>query len=209
MQADLLGAAALGIRDLILITGDPPILGDYPDATAVFDIDAVGLTNLASRLNRGLDLGGNDIGPSPGFVVGVGLNPTASDLERELARYRWKVEAGAEYAVTQPIFDVEALDRFLDRLPGRRIPILAGIWPLQSLKNAEFLNTEVPGVKVADRVLERMAAAGDAEAQRRAGLDIALEMVAAVRDRVQGIQVSVPFGRVEGVRELLEAVRAG
>ncbi len=209
MQADLLGAAALGIRDLILITGDPPILGDYPDATAVFDIDAVGLTNLASRLNRGLDLGGNDIGPSPGFVVGVGLNPTASDLERELARYRWKVEAGAEYAVTQPIFDVEALDRFLDRLPGRRIPILAGIWPLQSLKNAEFLNTEVPGVKVAERVLERMAAAGDAEAQRRAGLDIALEMVAAVRDRVQGIQVSVPFGRVEGVRELLEAVRTG
>jgi len=209
MQADLLGAAALGIRDLILITGDPPILGDYPDATAVFDIDAVGLTNLASRLNRGLDLGGNDIGPSPGFVIGVGLNPTASDLDRELARYRWKVEAGAEYAVTQPIFDVEALDRFLDRLPGRRIPILAGIWPLQSLKNAEFLNTEVPGVKVAERVFERMAAAGDAEAQRRAGLDIALEMVAAVRDRVQGIQVSVPFGRVEGVRELLEAVRAG
>jgi homocysteine S-methyltransferase len=207
MQADLLGAAALGIRDLILITGDPPILGDYPEATAVFDIDAIGLTNLASRLNHGLDPGGNDIGPSPGFVIGVGLNPTAPDMERELARYRWKVEAGAEYAVTQPVFDVEALDRFLDALPGRRIPILAGIWPLQSLKNAEFLNTEVPGVKVADRVLERMAAAGDAEAQRRTGLDVALEMIAAVKDRTQGVQVSVPFGRVEGVRELVLAVR--
>lgn len=208
MQADLLGAAALGIRDLILITGDPPILGDYPDATAVFDVDAIGLTNLAARLNHGQDLGGNALGASPGFVIGVGLNPTAADLERELARYAWKVEAGAEYAVTQPVFDVEALDRFLDRLPGRRIPILAGIWPLQSLKNAEFLNTEVPGVKVAERVLERMAAAGDAERQRRTGLDIALETVAAVRDRVQGVQVSVPFGRVEAVRELLEAVRA-
>jgi homocysteine S-methyltransferase len=209
MQADLLGAAALGIRDLILITGDPPILGEYPDATAVFDVDAIGLTNLASRLNHGLDLGGNAIGPSPGFVIGVGLNPTAAEPERELARYRWKVEAGAEYAVTQPVFDVEALDRFLDRLPGKRVPILAGIWPLQSLRNAEFLNTEVPGVKVADAVLERMAAAGDAEAQRRTGLDIAREMVAAVRDRVEGVQVSVPFGRVESVRELIEAVKAG
>ncbi|MFM8980892.1 MAG: bifunctional homocysteine S-methyltransferase/methylenetetrahydrofolate reductase [Planctomycetia bacterium] len=208
MQADLLGAAALGIHDLILITGDPPVLGDYPEATAVFDIDAIGLVNLAARLNHGLDPGGNDIGPSPGFVIGVGLNPTAADMERELARYRWKVEAGAEYAVTQPVFDIEALDRFLDRLPGRRIPVLAGIWPLQSLKNAEFLNTEVPGVKVADRVMERMAAAGDAAAQRAVGLDIALEMVAAVRDRTQGVQVSVPFGRVESVAALVAAVRA-
>jgi homocysteine S-methyltransferase len=208
MQADLLGAGALGIKDLILITGDPPILGEYPDATAVFDVDAIGLTNLASRLNHGLDLGGNEIGPSPGFVIGVGLNPVAVDMDRELARYRWKVEAGAEYAVTQPVFDVAALDQFLDRLPGRRIPVLAGIWPLQSLRNAEFLNTEVPGVKVADAVMDRMAKAGDAESQRRVGLDIALEMVAAVRDRVEGIQVSVPFGRVEGVRELIQAVRA-
>lgn len=208
MQADLLGAAALGIHDLILITGDPPILGDYPEATAVFDIDAIGLVNLAARLNRGLDPGGNDIGPSPGFVIGVGLNPTASDMERELSRYRWKVEAGADYAVTQPVFDIDALDRFLDRLPGRRIPVLAGIWPLQSLKNAEFLNTEVPGVKVADRVMDRMAAAGDAASQRAVGLEIALEMVAAVRDRTQGVQVSVPFGRVESVAALVEAVRA-
>jgi homocysteine S-methyltransferase len=208
MQADLLGAAALGIRDLILITGDPPILGDYPDATAVFDVDAIGLTNIVSRLNHGLDMGGNPIGGSTNFVIGVGLNPTSTDLAREVERYRWKVEAGAEYAVTQPVFDVEALDRFLDLLGEPRIPILAGIWPLVSLRNAEFLNTEVPGCKVADSVMARMAAAGDAEGQRRVGLDVALEMITAVRDRVEGLQVSVPLGRVAIVRELLEAVRA-
>ncbi len=208
MQADLLGAAALGIRDLILITGDPPIMGDYPDATAVFDVDAIGLTNLVSRLNHGLDLGGNPIGASTNFVIGVGLNPTAVDLEREVSRYRWKVDAGAEYAVTQPVFDVAALDRFLDRLGRPRIPILAGIWPLASLRNAEFLNTEVPGCKVADAVLQRMAAAGDAAAERRVGLEIAIEMIEAVKGRVDGIQVSVPFGRVEVVGELVGAVRS-
>jgi len=207
MQADLLGAAALGIRDLILITGDPPIVGDYPDATAVFDVDSIGLVNIATRLNHGLDLGGNPTGGSTNFVIGVGLNPTATDLEREISRYRWKVDAGAEYAVTQPVFDVDALDRFLDLLGEDRVPILAGIWPLVSLRNAEFLNTEVPGCVVADEVLERMAAAGDAESQRRAGLQIAVEMIHAVNDRVEGIQVSIPFGRVAIVEELLAAVR--
>jgi homocysteine S-methyltransferase len=209
MQADLLGAAALGVRDLILITGDPPILGDYPEATAVFDMDAIGLTHMASRLNHGLDIGGNPIGSSTNFVIGVGLNPTAVELEREVARYRWKVDAGAKFAVTQPVFDVEALDRFLDLLGPGRIPILAGIWPLVSLRNAEFLNTEVPGVKVADAVMDRMAAAGDAESQRKVGLEVAVEMIEAVRDRVQGVQVSIPFGRVAIVRDLLDAVRVG
>ena len=208
MQADLLGAAALGIRDLILITGDPPIVGDYPDSTAVFDIDSIGLVNLAARLNHGLDIGGNPTGGSTNFVLGVGLNPTATDLDRELARYRWKVDAGAEYAVTQPVFDVGALDQFLDLLGDDRLPILAGIWPLVSLRNAEFLNTEVPGCVVADDVLERMAAAGDAEGQRRVGMEIAVEMIRAVNDRVEGVQVSVPFGRVAIVEELLAAVRA-
>jgi homocysteine S-methyltransferase len=209
MQADLLGAAALGVRDLILITGDPPILGDYPDSTAVFDMDAIGLTNMVSRLNHGLDIGGNDIGGSTNFVIGVGLNPTSTELDRELSRYHWKVDAGAEYAVTQPVFDIEALDRFLDLLGESRIPILAGIWPLVSLRNAEFLNTEVPGCSVADSVLERMAAAGDAERQRAVGLEVAVEMIEAVRDRVEGVQVSVPFGRVQIVRDLLDAVRVG
>jgi homocysteine S-methyltransferase len=151
-------------------------------------------------------MGGNPIGGSTNFVIGVGLNPTSADLAREVERYRWKVEAGAEYAVTQPVFDVEALDRFLDLLGEPRIPILAGIWPLVSLRNAEFLNTEVPGCKVADSVMQRMAAAGDAESQRRVGLEVAIEMVESVRDRVEGLQVSVPLGRVAIVEELLQAV---
>jgi homocysteine S-methyltransferase len=138
LQADLLGASALGVRNLLLITGDPPILGDYPEATAVFDLDAIGLVNVGSRLNRGQDLAGNVTGPSAGFVLGVGLNPTATNLDREIERWRWKVDAGAEYAITQPVFDADALFRFLDRLPpGRSIPVLAGIWPLQSVRNAE------------------------------------------------------------------------
>ncbi len=207
MQADLLGAAALGIRDVLLITGDPPILGDYPDATAVFDVDAIGLTNIVNRLNHGLDMGENPTGGSANFVIGVGLNPTSSQMDREVSRYHWKVDAGAEYAITQPVFDVDALDRFLDLLGENRIPILAGIWPLTSLRNAEFLNTEVPGCRVAKAVLDRMADAGDAEKQRRVGVEIAVEMIEAVRDRVEGIQVSIPFGRVAVVRELLDAVR--
>jgi len=206
MQADLLGASALGVRDLLLITGDPPLLGDYPDATAVFDVDAIGLTNIVSQLNRGLDLGGNETGRSTNFVIGVGLDPTSSEMERELSRYRWKVEAGAEYAITQPVFDIAALDRFLDDLGSPRIPIIAGIWPLASLRNAEFLNTEVPGVTVSESILKRMAAAGNKQAQRETGMQIAVEMVQAVRDRVEGIQVSIPFGRVEVVGELLDAV---
>lgn len=208
LQADLLGASALGVRDLILITGDPPILGDYPEATAVFDVDAIGLTNVASRLNRGLDLAGNATGPSTGFVIGVGLNPTASSLRREAERYRWKVDAGAEYAVTQPVFDPDALARFLDLLPSPTIPILAGIWPLQSVRNAEFLATEVPGVTVPDRVRERLSAVADAEGQRRVGNDIAVEMAVAVKDRVAGWQVSLPFGRVEAAEKFLAGLRA-
>ncbi len=209
MQADLLGASALGVRDLIIITGDPPILGDYPDATAVFDVDAIGLTNIVSRLNHGLDLAGNETGQSTEYVIGVGLNPTSTEQEREISRYRWKVDAGAEYAVTQPVFDIDALDRFLDELGEDRIPIIAGIWPLASLRNAEFLNSEVPGVSVAESILERMAAAGDKESQRAMGIEIAVEMIEAVRDRLQGIQVSIPFGRVSVVKELLDAVQDG
>jgi methionine synthase I (cobalamin-dependent)/5,10-methylenetetrahydrofolate reductase len=207
IQADLLGASALGMRNLILVTGDPPILGDYPDATAVFDVDAIGLTNIAARLNRGLDLAGNPTGPSTAFVIGVGLNPTAQDLAREVERYRWKVDAGAEYAVTQPVFDVAALFRFLDALPEPHIPVLAGVWPLQSLRNAEFLNSEVPGVHVPEAVRARLAAHADVESQRRVGAEVAAEMAHAVRDRVQGFQVSLPFGRVEAAASFLAALR--
>jgi homocysteine S-methyltransferase len=198
MLSDLLGAAASGLNNLLIITGDPPKLGPYPDATAVFDIDSIGLTNLVARLNHGLDPGGNALGDPTRFLIGVGVNPAAPDLERELRRFAWKVEAGAEYAVTQPVFDLAQLDRFLQRVESFRIPIVAGIWPLVSLRNAEFLANEVPGISVPDEVLERMrrASAAGKEAALAEGVGIAREMAAAVAGRVQGMQVSAPLGRV-------------
>lgn len=206
MLSDLLGAAASGISNLLLITGDPPKMGPYPDATAVFDIDSIGLTNLVARLNHGLDPGGNDLGSATRFVIGVGVNPAAPDLDRELRRFEWKVEAGAEYAITQPVFDLEQLDRFLARANGFGIPVVAGIWPLVSLRNAEFLANEVPGITVPDEVLERMrrASAGGKEAALAEGVSIAREMLTAVRQRVQGAQVSAPLGRVPVALEVLD-----
>ncbi|HEY0528442.1 MAG TPA: bifunctional homocysteine S-methyltransferase/methylenetetrahydrofolate reductase, partial [Gemmatimonadaceae bacterium] len=199
MLSDLLGAAAVGLRNILLITGDPPKMGPYPNATAVFDIDAIGLTNLVSQLNHGLDPGGNAIGAPTKFAIGVGVNPAALDPAHELRRFEWKVEAGAEYAITQPVFDVEQLERFLGTIEHTRIPIVAGIWPLVSLRNAEFLANEVPGVVVPARVIERMRAAS-AESKERGvaeGIAIAREMLERVRPLVQGVQVSAPFGKVE------------
>lgn len=196
MQSDLLGAAALGIRNLLLITGDPPKMGPYPQATAVFDIDSIGLTNMVSRLNHGLDLGGNPIGAPTSFCIGVGVNPAALDLEHELRRFAWKVEAGAEYAITQPVFDVEQLKRFLSQVAGCRVPIIAGIWPLASYRNAEFMSNEVPGVVIPPHVLARMH---DADARGQGSLEgarIAREMYLEVRSLVQGIQVSAPLGKI-------------
>jgi methionine synthase / methylenetetrahydrofolate reductase(NADPH) len=209
MLSDLLGAAASGLNNLLIITGDPPKMGPYPDATAVFDIDSIGLTNLVARLNRGLDPGGNPLGDPTRFLIGVGVNPAALDLDRELRRFAWKVEAGAEYAVTQPVFDLDQLDRFLERVGSFRIPIVAGIWPLVSLRNAEFLANEVPGISVPDAVLERMRRASGAgkESALAEGVRIAREMAVAVRGRVQGIQVSAPLGRVPVALEVLGAAR--
>jgi methionine synthase / methylenetetrahydrofolate reductase(NADPH) len=210
MLSDLLGAQALGLRNLLLITGDPPKMGPYPDATAVFDIDSIGLTNLVSRLNRGLDPGGSSIGAPTSFVVGVGVNPGAADLEHELRRFYWKVEAGAEYAITQPVFDVEQLLAFLERLDreGIRIPIVAGIWPLVSARNAEFLANEVPGVVVPEPVLARMRAASarGKEAGVEEGILIAQEMLAESYPHIQGVQVSAPFGRVDLALRVFEAI---
>ena len=205
MLSDLLGAAAAGLHNLLIITGDPPKMGPYPDATAVFDIDAIGLTNLVSRLNHGLDPGGNPIGAPTRFVIGVGVNPAAPDLERELSRLAWKVDAGAEYAVTQPVFDLDQLDRFLDRTARHELPIVAGIWPLVSLRNAEFLANEVPGISVPEAVLERMrrASAVGREEGLAEGVRIAQEMLAAVRGRVQGVQIAAPMGRVPVALEVL------
>jgi methionine synthase / methylenetetrahydrofolate reductase(NADPH) len=199
MLSDLLGASAIGLRNILLITGDPPKMGPYPNATAVFDIDAIGLTNLVNKLNHGLDPGGNAIGAPTSFAIGVGVNPGAIDVAHELKRFAWKVEAGAEYAITQPVFDVEQLERFLASIDGARIPIIAGIWPLLSLRNAEFMANEVPGVIVPDHIIERMrrASAKSKEHGLQEGIAIAREMLERVRPSVHGAQVSAPFGKVE------------
>jgi methionine synthase / methylenetetrahydrofolate reductase (NADH) len=205
MLSDILGAAAGGLRNILVITGDPPKMGPYPDSTAVFDIDSIGLTNLVYRLNHGLDPGNNPIGGATKWVIGVGVNPAAVDVDRELSRFHWKVDAGAEFAVTQPVFDPRQLESFLDRVTSYRIPVVAGIWPLLSSRNAEFLANEVPGVSVPDEVLARMRAAQEKgkEAALAEGVQIAREMLARVRPLVQGVQVSAPFGRVEVALDVL------
>ena len=212
MQSDLLGAAGLGLRNVLAITGDPPKLGPYPQATAVFDVDAIGLVNMLKRLNTGLDLGGASIGKPTSFTVGVGANPVAPDPERERNRFRLKVEAGAEWAITQPVFDAESLFRFLDfaqGLGGRGgIPVIAGIWPLKSRRNAEFMANEVPGAHVPASVLARMARWDSAEDQLKEGQAIAREIIEAIRPRVQGLQLSAPFGQVELVAPLLPTPEA-
>ena len=199
MLSDLLGASAAGLRNLLLITGDPPKMGPYPEATAVFDIDAIGLTNLVSRLNHGMDPGQNPIGEPTRFVIGVAANPGPVDVEREMSRFRWKVEAGAEFAVTQPVFDPQQFEEFLVDVEQYDIPIVMGIWPLVSLRNAEFLANEVPGISVPGDIMDRMRQAqeGGKEAALAEGVAIAREMFERFKDVVQGVQVSAPFGRVE------------
>ena len=199
MMSDLLGAAAAGLRNVLLVSGDPPAAGPYPDATAVFDIDSIGLTNLVHGLNRGLDPGGGSIGAPTEFVIGVAANHEAVDQEREVRRFRYKVDAGADFAVTQPVFDPVSLERFLERVSGGDIPVIAGIWPLLDLRNAEFLANEVPGVSVPAATVERMrrAQASGAEAALEEGVAIALEMIEAVRPMVRGFHISAPWGRVD------------
>ena len=205
IQSDLLGAAAVGIRNLICITGDPPKMGNYPDATAVFDVDAIGLVNIVHNLNRGLDLGENPIGTGTGFVIGVGANPGLSDMDEEIRRFEYKVEAGAEYAVTQPVFDLRLLENFLRRIEHCRIPVVAGIWPLVSVRNAEFMKNELR-VSVPDAILERMARAQTPELARAEGVAIAREMLIAARQMVQGAQISAPSGRYSSAVDVLEAL---
>lgn len=205
MMSDLLGAAALDLRNLLIITGDPPKMGPYPDATAVFDIDSIGLTNMVNKLNHGLDLGNNPIGKPTAFSIGVGVNPGAVNIEDEIRRFEWKVEAGAEYAITQPVFDTDQLRSFLGKIAHVRIPIIAGIWPLVSFRNAEFLHNEVPGVNVTPEILERMRIASDIgkDEAREEGITIARELLAEVRDIIQGVQVSAPFGNVQYALQVL------
>lgn len=197
MQSDLLGAAALGIRNLLLVTGDPPKMGPYPQATAVFDIDAIGLANMVRHLNQGQDLGGHPMGSQTAFCYGVGVNPAALDLDHEMRRFAWKVEAGAQFAITQPVFDLKQFEAFLERARPFGIPIVAGIWPFASHRNAEFMANEVPGVAVPRDLLRRMQKAEAAGRAAAEGVAIAREMLAHVREDLAGVQVSAPLGKVD------------
>ena len=199
MQADLLGCAAAGIRNLLFITGDPPKLGHYPNATGVFDTDSIGLCAVQRRLNRGVDLGGQTIEPPTNAVIGVGLDPTSLDQKREIKRFRRKIDAGAEFAITQPVFDPDFLKSFLDEIGECPIPVIAGVWPLASFRNAQFMQNEVPGVIIPDAIMQRMEniSTRSRDEQLAVGIEIARESVAAVRDFVAGIQISAPFGRIE------------
>jgi homocysteine S-methyltransferase len=208
IQSDLLGASSIGLKNILCLTGDPPKLGNYPDATAVYDVDAIGLVNIVRRLNHGLDIGGNPIGASTGFTIAVAANPGVPDLDHEVRRFAWKVEAGAEYGITQPVFDLRVLETFLKRIEGFRIPIVAGIWPLTSLRNAEFMKNDLR-VSVPDEILLRMQRASTPDAARAEGIRIAQEMLEAARSMVQGVQVSAPFGRYSAAAEVLAAVLPG
>ena len=208
IQSDLLGAASLGLRNILCLTGDPPKLGNYPDATAVFDVDAIGLVNIVRNLNSGLDIGGNSIGASTGFAIGVAANPGVPDLDNEVRRFAYKVEAGAEYAITQPVFDLRLLEAFLKRVEQFRVPVIAGIWPLVSLRNAEFMRNDLR-VFVPDEILLRMQQADTPELARAEGVKIAQEMLLAARGMVQGVQVSAPSGHYEAALTVMESVLAG
>ncbi len=202
IQSDLLGASSIGLRNILCLTGDPPKLGNYPDATAVFDVDAIGLVNIVRRLNHGLDIGANPIGASTNFTIAVAANPGVPDIENELRRFAYKVEAGAEYAITQPVFDLRLLEAFLKRIEEFRIPVIAGIWPLASLRSAEFQKNELR-VAMPDEIMIRMAKAETPDAAKREGIQIAKEMLEAVRPMVQGVQVS---GRYAAAAEVISSV---
>jgi len=202
IQSDLIGAASIGLKNILCLTGDPPKMGNYPDATAVFDVDAIGLTRIARNLNHGLDLGANPIGASTGFTLACAANPGVGDIDHEIRRFASKVEAGAEYAITQPVFDLRLLEQFIRRIEEFRIPVIAGIWPLISLRNAEFLKNDLH-ISMPDEILARMTAATTPEAARAEGVLIAQEMLAQARTMVQGCQVSAPFGKYSAAAQVL------
>jgi methionine synthase / methylenetetrahydrofolate reductase(NADPH) len=203
MQSDLLGAHSMGVRNLLIITGDPPRVGDYPDATAVYDVDSIGLTNVVSRLNRGLDIGEQSIGEPTAFHIGVAVNPGSREPQDELRRFEYKVEAGAEFAFTQPVFDAAGFAEFLQRIGGARIPIIAGILPLESLRHAEYMANEVPGVHVPDAVVERMRRAESDGRAAAEGIQIAREVAAEIRPLVQGLQISTAAGALDAALQVM------
>jgi methionine synthase I (cobalamin-dependent)/5,10-methylenetetrahydrofolate reductase len=205
IQSELLGAHTVGVRNLICITGDPPRMGTYPDATAVFDVDAVGLTHIVNNLNQGLDIGGNPIGSQTALLLGVGANPGALNLDEEVRRVEWKAQAGAEYIVTQPVFDLSLLEQFLTKIQRLKVPVICGIWPLTSYRNAEFMVHELR-VPVPEHFMDRMRRADNAENARQEGVAIAREMVERVRHIVEGVQLSAPFGHYSMAIQVAEAI---
>jgi homocysteine S-methyltransferase len=205
IQSELLGAHSAGVRNLICITGDPPRMGLYPDATAVFDVDAIGLVNIVRNLNYGLDIGGNPMGSQTALLTGVGANPGALNMDEEIRRFEWKVQAGADYVVTQPVFDLDLMEAFLKRIEHAKIPVMCGIWPLTSFRNAEFMVNELR-VPVPEPFMERMRRVDNAEKAREEGVAIAREMVERVSAMVQGVQLSAPFGRYQMAIDVAEAI---
>ena len=206
IQSDLLGAYALGLRNVLAITGDPPKLGDYPDATAVYDVDSVGLIRIMSHLNNGCDLAGNSIGPALGIHIGCGADPSKADWEKEVARLEDKVRAGAEYIMTQPVYDPRTVERFLSLIKHLQVPVLIGILPLYSHRNAEFLHNEVPGMSIPEDIRERMKRAGSGEEAHAEGVRIAQEALLAAREQAQGAYIMPPFNKVELAVRVIEVL---
>jgi homocysteine S-methyltransferase len=204
IQSGLLGAYALGVKNVLAITGDPPKLGNYPDATGVFDVDAIGLINIINRLNNGLDISGAPIGEPTGFFIGCGVNPGAINLDEELRRLDWKIDAGAEYMITQPVFDIKVFEYFLNKIQHIKVPIIAGLWPLTSLRNAEFMNNEVPGCIVPEDIMDRLRKVEDSkDDSRKVGVEIAYETLNMIKPMIRGVQISAPFGNVKSVLDVL------
>ena len=207
MQSDLLGAHAMGLRNLFVVTCDALRVGDYADATAVFDVNSIGLANVVVRLNHGLDVGGQGLGSPTAFHVGVRVNPGAEDLDAEVRRFEYKVEAGAEFVVTTPVFDVATFERLHARIEAAGLPLVLGLWPFESALNAEFMANEVPGVRVPEPVVDRMRRAGSAEAARAEGVAIACEVGAALKDRICGLYVAAPSGHVVSALNVVDGIQ--
>jgi methionine synthase / methylenetetrahydrofolate reductase(NADPH) len=206
IQSDLLGARALGLRNILAITGDPPKLGDYPDATAVYDVDSIGLIRIMDHLNHGCDLAGKVIGPPLGIHIGCGADPSKPDMEKEVRRLEEKVRAGAEFVMTQPIYDPRTLERFLSMSKHLERPVLIGILPLYSYKNAEFLHNEVPGMTIPEETRERMRRAGSGEQARDEGIRIAQEALLVAHEQAQGVYIMPPFNKVELAVRVIEVL---
>ena len=207
IQSDLLGAHAMGLRNVMLVTGDPARVGDYPDATVVFDVDSIGLTNLVARLNRGCDVGGQPIGAPTAYHIGVSVNPTSPNLDEELRRFEYKVEAGAEFAITRPVFDLHSFEQFLQRIETAKLPIIAGLFPFENARNAEFVANEIPGTRVPDALLDRMRGTSGPDAARAEGIAIARDVASRLRGSVQGFQISTAAEDIDAALEVVDGLR--